>query len=146
MTEEEKEAVEQLEQLKKDNEILGLSNVNKPIETTLNLIQKQQAEIEKLKKVLDDRFIYVTGARTVYDRLMSLDKEIIVKDDLKLRNEIQRHINELGKKDKLEKEVADDIDKVAVELSKLSNNIYIVNQAMLLQKIAQEKLGKFYID
>ena len=54
MTEEEKEAVEQLEQLKKDNEILGLSNVNKPIETTLNLIQKQQEEIKKKDKIIDE--------------------------------------------------------------------------------------------
>jgi len=61
-------------------------------------------------------------------------------------NLIQKQQEEIEKKDKLEKEVADDIDKVAVELDKLSDNIYIVNQAMLLQKIAQKKLGKFYID
>ena len=61
-------------------------------------------------------------------------------------NLVQKQQSDLEKKEQLEKEVADDIDKVAVELSKLSDNIYIVNQAMLLQKIAQDKLGKFYID
>jgi len=64
----------------------------------------------------------------------------------KMKDTIQKQQEEIEKKDKLEKEVADDIDKVAVELDKLSDNIYIVNQAMLLQKIAQKKLGKFYID
>ncbi len=63
-----------------------------------------------------------------------------------LRETIKTLQKDIKKKEQLEKEVADDIDKVAVELSKLSDNIYIVNQAMLLQKIAQEKLGKFYID
>ncbi len=61
-------------------------------------------------------------------------------------NLVQKQQADLEKKDKLEKEVADDIDKVAVELSELSDNIFIINQAMLLQKIAQDKLGKFYID
>ena len=50
MTEEEKEAVEELEQLKKDNEILGLSNVNKPIETILNLIKNNK----KKDKIIDE--------------------------------------------------------------------------------------------
>ena len=63
-----------------------------------------------------------------------------------LRETIKTLQKDIKKKEQLEKEVADDIDKVAVELSKLSDNIYIVNQAMKLQKIAQEKLGKFYID
>lgn len=64
----------------------------------------------------------------------------------KLSEDNDYFATELENKNQLEKEIADDIDKVAVELSKLSDNIYIVNQAMLLQKIAQEKLGKFYID
>ncbi len=59
---------------------------------------------------------------------------------------IKELLEELEKKNKLEKEVADNIDEVARELDKLSDNIFIVNQAMILQKIAKEKLGKFYID
>ena len=45
-------------------------------------LAEKNAEIEKLKKVLDEKYIFVQGARTVYGRLMSLDKEDIVKDDL----------------------------------------------------------------
>lgn len=84
------------------------------IETVLNLIQEQEAEIEELEKALIE--------------------------------EQMKHTTEIEKKDELEKEVAEDIDKVAVELSKLTDNIFIINQVMKLQKIAQEKLGKFYID
>ena len=53
---------------------------------------KEQEVIESLEKTLDKRFIYVTGARTVYSRLMQLDKESIVQDDLKRRNELNQCI------------------------------------------------------
>ncbi len=53
---------------------------------------------------------YKTGARTVYGRLMQLSKEIIVKDNLKLRNEINQIIEE---NDKLKAKVKEqeEIDK-----------------------------------
>ena len=85
------------------------------IETVLSMLKENSAEIEqkntelaeknveieKLKKVLDEKYIFVQGARTVYGRLMSLDKEDIVKDDLALRNEIYHHIEDKEKKDKI---------------------------------------------
>lgn len=67
--------------------------------------------------------------------------------DLKIvLNLIEKQKAEIEKKYKIQKEVAEEIDNVAVELSKLTDNIFIINQAMKLQKIAEEKLGKFYID
>lgn len=125
--EEEEEAIviEELEQLVekckdlREEEYYSIFTIHEAqnIATALNLIEKQQEEIEKYKKL--------------YEKALS----DLVKVDKKLLD-----------KENLEKEVADEIDKVAVELDKLSDNIYIVNQAMLLQKIASEKLGKFYID
>lgn len=80
----------------------------------LNLIEKQDKRINELEKTLDERFIHITGARTVYARLMSLEKEIIVRDDLKLRNEIEQNIKdeeklkvELKKKDKIIEKMAE---------------------------------------
>lgn len=86
-------------------------------QTLINLIEKQHKRINELEKILDERFIYVTGARTIYARLMSLDKEIIVRDDLKLRNEIEQNIKdegklkvELKKKDKIIDAMSDTIE------------------------------------
>ena len=76
-------------------------------------LAEKNAEIEKLKKVLDEKYIFVQGARTVYGRLMSLDKEDIVKDDLALRNEIYHHIEDKEKKDKI-------IDLMAEQLAGLT--------------------------
>ena len=64
-------------------------------------LAEKNAEIERLEKVLDEKYIFVTEARTVYARLMSLDKEDIVKNDLALRNEIYQHIEDNDKKDKI---------------------------------------------
>lgn len=82
-------------------------------ELQMNLLDKDN-RINELEKALDERFIHVIGARTVFARLMSLDKEIIVRDDLKLRNEIEHNIKdeeklklELKKKDKIIKEMAE---------------------------------------
>lgn len=81
-----------------------------------NIIEiiEQDKRINELEKTLDERFIHITGARTVYARLMSLDKEIIVRDDLKLRNEIEQNIKdeeklkvELKKKDKIIEKMAE---------------------------------------
>ena len=123
MTEEEQKAIENFDKrltIEKYTKNIGTPIYIKDIEIILNLINKQQKEIETSKQ-----------------------KEKFYK---KLSEDNDYFATELENKNQLEKEVADDIDKVAVELSKLSDNIYIVNQAMLLQKIAQEKLGKFYID
>lgn len=64
----------------------------KAIETVLSMLKEKDREIESLEKTLDKRFIYVTGARTIYARLMQLDKETIVQDDLKRRNELNQCI------------------------------------------------------
>lgn len=64
-------------------------------------LAEKNTEIERLEKVLDEKYIFVTEARTVYARLMSLDKEDIVKNDLALRNEIYQHIEDNDKKDKI---------------------------------------------
>ena len=72
-------------------------------------LAEKNAEIEKLKKVLDEKYIFVAGARTVYDRLMGLDKEDIVKNDLALRNEIYQHIEDNDKKDKIIDLMAEEI-------------------------------------
>lgn len=68
-------------------------------------------ENEQLKQMLDERFIYVTGARTVYARLMQLDKEIIVKDNLKRRNEIKQLLKE-------NKELKETNKVISIELTK----------------------------
>ena len=78
-------------------------------------LAEKNAEIEKLKKVLDEKHIFVQGARTVYGRLMSLDKEDIVKDDLALRNEIYQHIEDKEKKDKIIGLMADYIATLDIE-------------------------------
>ncbi len=96
------------------------------LETVLNMLKEnsaeieqkntelaeKNAEIEKLKKVLDEKYIFVQGARTVYGRLMSLDKEDIVKDDLALRNVIYHHIEDNEKKDKIIDLMAEAMDKI----------------------------------
>ena len=74
-------------------------------------LAEKNAEIEKLKKVLDEKYIFVAGARTVYDRLMGLDKEDIVKNDLALRNEIYQHIEDNEKKDKIIDLMAEEINE-----------------------------------
>lgn len=83
------------------NEFLKNVIYDKELAIAQYIISKQQRYIEQLEnkvkeleKVLDERFVYVTGARTVYGRLMQLSKEIIVKDDLKNRNEIKRLLKE----------------------------------------------------
>ena len=73
----------------------------KQFETILSMLKEKDKEIERLEKVLEERYLYVPGMRTVYARLMCLEKEDIVKDDLSLRNEIQQHINEKEEKDKI---------------------------------------------
>lgn len=108
---EQEEAIERLKYLtidlkssKKVNEIVtkeGKFNLVKDLETVLNMLKEKDEKIESLEKTLDKRFIYVTEARTVYARLMSLDKEDIVKNDLALRNEIYQHIEDNDKKDKI---------------------------------------------
>lgn len=57
-------------------------------------VEQLENKAKELENVLDERFIHITGARTVYGRLMQLSKEIIVKDDLKLRNEIKMLLKE----------------------------------------------------
>lgn len=91
MTKEQEEAIEYLEE-----SVLIYKNtipkISKAIETVLSMLKEKDREIESLEKTLDKRFIYVTGARTIYARLMQLDKETIVQDDLKRRNELNQCI------------------------------------------------------
>ena len=122
MTKEQEEAIEYLEE-----SVLIYKNtipkISKAIETVLSMLKHNSAEIEKkntelaeknaeierLEKVLDEKYIFVTEARTVYARLMSLDKEDIVKNDLALRNEIYQHIEDNDKKDKIIDLMAEEI-------------------------------------
>lgn len=114
------------------------------------MLEEEKEAIRYLKQIQQDFLNSAkqrreNGEDTGYGTLEDVDKLSAFEIGIVL-NLIKKQQEEIEKKDKLEKEVADDIDKVAVELSKLSDNIYIINQAMLLQKIAKEKLGKFYID
>ena len=129
----EQEAIENLtDLLKQRNEQqvqITTYNLFENIETILSMLKEnsaeieqkntelaeKNAEIEKLKKVLDEKYIFVQGARTVYGRLMSLDKEDIVKDDLALRNEIYQHIEDKEKKDKIIDLMADYIATLDIE-------------------------------
>ena len=100
MTKEQEEAIEIISKYLNFNEICGTRNFKEAIETVLSMLKEKDKEIESLEKTLDEKYIFVTGARTLYAGLMSLDKENIVKDDLKLRNEIYQHIEDKEKKDK----------------------------------------------
>ena len=86
------------------------------LETVLNMLKEKDKEIESLEKTLDEKYIFVTGVRTLYAGLMSLDKENIVKDDLKLRNEIYQHIEDKEKKDKTIDLMAEYINHLSDEL------------------------------
>ena len=107
----EQEAIEYLEE-----SVLIYKNtipkISKAIETVLNMLKEKDEEIESLEKTLDEKYIFVTGARTLYAGLMSLDKENIVKDDLKLRNEIYQYIEDKEKKDKIIDLMAEKIDQL----------------------------------
>ena len=81
-----------------------------------NMLKEKDKEIESLEKTLDEKYIFVTGARTLYAGLMSLDKENIVKDDLKLRNEIYQHIEDEEKKEKIIDLMAEYINHLSDEL------------------------------
>lgn len=100
--------------------------------------------IKKLKQMISlNQFIIINqptdvkGNKDLNDEIKAMNYVL---------NLIEKQKAEIEKKDKIQKEVAEEIDNVAVELSKLTDNIFIINQAMKLQKIAKEKLGKFYID
>ena len=97
----------EVEQLKKYIKYLEQNSAE--IKQKNTELAEKNAEIEKLKKVLDEKYIFVAGARTVYDRLMGLDKEDIVKNDLALRNEIYQHIEDNDKKDKIIDLMAEEI-------------------------------------
>ena len=113
MTKEQEEAIKKLEHYLQNSvykkvdsdffennwEVVNLE-IPQAIETVLSMLKEKDKEIESLEKTLDEKYIFVTGARTLYAGLMSLDKENIVKDDLKLRNEIYQHIEDKEKKDK----------------------------------------------
>ena len=99
-----------------DNESLAIETVLSMLkENSAEIVQKntelaeKNTEIERLEKVLDEKYIFVTEARTVYARLMSLDKEDIVKNDLALRNEIYQLIEDNDKKDKIIDLMAEEI-------------------------------------
>lgn len=92
MTKEQEEAIGIISKYLNFNEICGTRNFKEAIETVLSMLKEKDREIESLEKTLDKRFIYVTGARTIYARLMQLDKETIVQDDLKRRNELNQCI------------------------------------------------------
>ena len=55
MNEKEKEAIELIKYIKEHNSLIGFKNTERRdlAETVLNLIEKQQAEIEKKDKIID---------------------------------------------------------------------------------------------
>ena len=115
MTKEQEEAIEMLEDIKNNSWTTKyiMSSDSAKAEIVLNMLKEKDKEIESLEKTLDEKYIFVTGARTLYAGLMSLDKENIVKDDLKLRNEIYQHIEDEEKKEKI-------IDLMAEQLASLT--------------------------
>ena len=123
-----------------------LENSKATLDSNELVKRKMQGIAKKVKEELPEEEKNAIKRASYQLEITTFLTDIGHKDLEILLNLIQKQQAELEKKEQLEKEVADDIDKVAVELSKLSDNIYIVNQAMLLQKIAQDKLGKFYID
>lgn len=95
----------------------------KQFETVLNMLKEKDKKIESLEKTLDKRFIYVTGARTVYGRLMQLDKESIVQDDLKRRNELNQCIKAEEKYKELYHKALGDLVKADRENIQLKKQI-----------------------
>lgn len=100
------------------------------IETVLNMLKEKDKKIESLEKTLDKRFIYVTGARTVYGRLMQLDKESIVQDDLKRRNELNQCIKAEEKYKELYHKALGDLAKADRENIQLNRQIDLMARAI----------------
>ena len=82
MSEKEKKAIEHLKQIKSYGMIMGLK-ADKDIEKILNLIDKQQEEIEDLRIIADDieeHNIVYTDTPEFEDRFISKDK---IRDKIK---------------------------------------------------------------
>ena len=105
-------------------------------------MKENSEEIEKLKKVLEERYLYVPGMRTVYARLMCLEKEDIVRDDLSLRNEIHQHIKEKEEKDKEIETLKRDFKIVDQECSRLEQKETILDKVTDKLKEDIEKYNK----
>ena len=111
------------------------------IETVLSMLKEKDKKIESLEKTLDKRFIYVTGARTVYGRLMQLDKESIVQDDLKRRNELNQCIKAEEKYKELYHKALGDLAKADRENIKKDKQIDLMTKAM--DKIQDPQVCKY---
>ena len=101
------------------------------IETVLNMLKEKDKKIESLEKTLDKRFIYVTGARKVYGRLMQLDKESIVQDDLKRRNELNQCIKAEEKYKELYHKALRDLAKADRENIQLKKQIDLMSEELI---------------
>ncbi len=121
------------------NYIVDRANeVNKYIETILNYI-------EILETATNNRYPYVTGGRTLYSKLQQLNKEYLIKDYLRLRNETEQLIKEkensipievIKNKIKEEKITQKDIQKHNYD----ENRMKAVNERlMVLQEILEER-------
>ena len=122
----EQEAIERLNRIittKFNNDYSIDSSDKEAIETVLSMLKEKDKKIESLEKTLDKRFIYVTRARTVYGRLMQLDKESIVQDDLKRRNELNQCIKAEEKYKELYHKALGDLAKADRENIQLKKQI-----------------------
>lgn len=124
-----------------DEEATYLREESYMLETALNMLKEKDKKIESLEKTLDKRFIYVTGARTVYGRLMQLDKESIVQDDLKRRNELNQCIKAEEKYKELYHKALGDLAKADRENIKKDKQIDLMAKAM--DKIQDPQVCKY---
>lgn len=60
-------------------------------------LEQEKEKNKGLEEVLDERFIYISGGRTFYERFNGLPKTEIIKHTLKLRNELESLIKEKKK-------------------------------------------------
>ncbi len=121
-------------------------NAYEAIETVLNMLKEKDEKIESLEKTLDKRFIYVTGARTVYGRLMQLDKESIVQDDLKRRNELNQCIKAEEKYKELYHKALGDLAKADRENIKKDKQIDLMSEHLIGIIFFDKKNGEILFD
>lgn len=94
MNDEEKKAIKHLNQIKYYGTIRSLK-ADKDIEIILNLIEKQQKEIEKYKKVIDNRDF--TWKQKYEETFEYVNKEFISKDKIREKIKEYKGLKEIDK-------------------------------------------------
>ena len=97
-------------------------------------LEQEKEKNEKLKAVLDVRFIHISGGRTFYERLNGLPKVEIIKLALGLRNELESLIKE--KNNYISK------DRIMQEIKNIEKRMETATNSIEYQKLhcAQEYL------